>query len=258
MISFLQNLSMTGVLAALAIVMLITPLVHRAVRFKKLRLWVEADEIVVNYVQMMTVFYGLLLGLAAVDLWQKQDEAEKNTVGEANQIRIVLDDLLTSAPGDKEVLRNALADYVQAVLKKEWPMMLDGKQQEMFVASPELDNVRSAIMELEPKTMAEQVTFQEILGHYNEITVARQRRLLDSQRSLPIVLRATLIIGAFFTWFSTFFIPFSHPRSHYLLSSITAGYLFLLLYLILVLEHPFVGAWRVDARPYEHVLEILR
>jgi hypothetical protein len=257
MLSSLQNLSIGEMFVALFIVMLVTPLFHLLFRHQKLLSWFESDEAVVNYVQMLTVFYGLLLGLVAVELWQKQDEAEKNTVDEASQIRIV-SDLASALPGDTVVVRDALADYVQAVLKKEWPMMLTIEHSEMFAASPELDNVRRTLLTLEPKTPAEHVTFQELLGHYSEITLARQRRLLDSERALPAVLRVTIVIGAVFTWLSTFFISSRRPRAQYLLSSITAGYLFLLLYLVLVLEHPFVGAWRVDSMPYERVLAVLR
>lgn len=257
MISFLQGLSLSGVLIALLLVMAITPVVQLAFRHKSVTHWLEADESVVNYVQMLTVFYGLLLGLVAVELWQRQDDAEKNTVNEANQVRILLD-LANSVPGDKVVVRDALGDYVQAVVNKEWPMMLDGQQHEMFVASPELDNVRNTIMELRPQAPAEQATFQAILDHYSQIVLMRQRRLLDSEQSLPAVLRVTLIVGALFTWMSTFFISSSRPRSQLMLSSISGGYLFLLLYLILVLEHPFLGVWHVDSVPYERVLEVLQ
>jgi hypothetical protein len=44
-------------------------------------------------------------------------------------------------------------------------------------------------------------------------------------------------------------------RSQLLLSSITSGYLYLLVYLVVVLEHPFIGAWRVDATTFQHVLQ---
>lgn len=257
MISFLQNLSLTGVLFALSLVMAVTPLIQVAFRHNRLIHWLQSDEAVVNYVQMLTVLYGLLLGLVAVELWQKQDEAEKNTVNEANQVRILLD-LANAVPGDKVVLRDALGDYVQAILKKEWPMMLSGEQHEMFVASPELDNVRSTLMELQPKAPAEQATFQAILDHYSQIVVTRQRRLLDSEQSLPAVLRIALTVGALFTWMSTFFIPSSRHKAQLLLSSISGGYLFLLFYLILVLEHPFIGVLHVDAMPYQRVLEILQ
>lgn len=256
MVNFLENLSLTGVIVALICVMVITPLVQFALRHRHVALWFRSDESVVNYVQMLTVFYGLLLGLVAVELWQRQDDAEKNTVDEANQVRIV-SDLAASVPGDKQVVNDALGDYVQGVIKKEWPMMVTEQQREMFAASPELDNVRSAIMQLEPKTEIENAVFQKILDHYGEMVETRQRRLLDSERALPPVLRITLILGAVFTWACTFFIQSQEPHSQFVLTAITGGYLFMLLYLILVLEHPFLGAWHVTALPYERALEIL-
>jgi hypothetical protein len=165
--------------------------------------------------------------------------------------------MVHSLPGDTMVLIRSLGDYTQGVIKKEWPMMLTMQQHEMFVASPELDNVRAAIMEIEPMASAEQFVFQEALGRYGQIVEARQRRLLDSERELPDVLRTTLIIGTFFTLLSAFFIQSKHLHSQVLLTAVSSGYLFLLIYVILVLEHPFVGDWSVRFTPYERVLEIL-
>jgi Protein of unknown function (DUF4239) len=180
----------------------------------------------------------------------------KNTANEANQIRI-LGDMVHSLPGDTTILIRSLGDYTQGVIKKEWPMMLTNQQHEMFVASPELDNVRSAIMEMEPKTTAEQFAFQEALSRYGQIVEARQRRLLDSERELPGVLRTTLIIGTVFTLVSAFFIQSKHLHTQVLLAAVSSGYLFLLIHVILVLEHPFIGDWSVGFTPYERVLEIL-
>jgi Protein of unknown function (DUF4239) len=243
-------------LIALGFVMIAAGIVQWLLRRKRINFWFRSDSAVDNYLQMLTVFYGLLLGLAAIDLWQKKDDAVKNTTNEANQIRI-LADLARSLPGDKTVLIASLADYTQGVIKKEWPMMLANQQREMFVASPELDNVRSAIMEMEPKTSAEQAAFQETVSRYGQIVEARQRRLLDSERELPDVLRMTLIIGTFFTLLTVFFIASKHLHTQVLLAAVSGGYLFLLLYVVLILEHPFIGDWSVRFTPYERVLEIL-
>ena len=175
MMTFLQDLSINGVFICLIVVMLVSPLFQLLFRHKRLRLWFRSDEAVVNYVQMLTVFYGLMLGLVAVDLWQKQDEAEKTTGEEANQVRKVLD-FSKSVSGDKDALKNALADYVQAVVKKEWPMMLTGKPNEMLGAGPELDNVRSKVMALDPKTPTEQA---DISGNL----VALRRNLADADNA---------------------------------------------------------------------------
>jgi hypothetical protein len=251
-VNFIQDLSTWGALIMLALLMGITAFFQWAFRHRR----VTTDESMINYVQMIALFYGLLLGLVAVGLWQRQDDSEKNTVDESDQVRIV-SDLARSVPGNKTTLSDALGDYVQSVTKKEWPMMLSGQQRELYMASPELDNVRVAIMQFEPKTSTEQAAVQEMLSHYEQMLADRQRRLMDSQFSLPAVLKMTLLIGALFIWACTFFIQSGHPLSQFVLSSMTIGYLFLVIYLILVLEHPFIGSWRVDFTPYERVLEML-
>ena len=255
MIAFLSGLSVMGVLSALLAVMVIGPAVEWIIRRKLFPSWFRSDESVSNYISLLSLLYGLLLGLAAIALWQKQDLAEMNTVDEASQIRIVLA-LSGYLPGDTQTLSDALGDYTQCVIRKEWPVMLSGKTERLFLANPELDLVRDTLMDLQPKTPAEQAAFQQAVVSYTQIVSDRHKRLLDSERSVPVILWLTLAVGAIFIWISTWFIHSEHVRSQRILSSLATGYLFVLFYLIVVVEHPFIGAWRVEATPYVRVLEM--
>ena len=257
MFDILRNLSIFNALVVLAGIMAVTAAVQYLLRRPRFGDWFRSDGAIYNYIQILTVFYGLLLGLVVVQLWQQKDYAEKNTVTEANEIRITAE-LATLLPGNKSVLMNSLGDYVQGVVKKEWPMMMDGQQREMFNASPELDNVRASISDLEPKSQMDIATFQEILGRYSKIVEARQQRLLDSETHLPNTLLVALMLGAVFVWGCTFFISSEHIHSQSILCAICGGYMFLLVYLIVVLENPFIGSWRVDTTPYERVLDVLQ
>jgi len=190
---FLASLNLNGVLISLVAVMVLGPTLEIAIRKGILVDWMRPDNALVNYVQVFTVFFGLMLGLVAIDLWQKQDAAEINTVTETDRIRILLA-LTSRLSGDVKPVSNALGDYAQSVLKKERPIMLAGTSEELFIASPELDLVRDTIMDLRPTTPMEQAAFQELLSSYEQIVEARQRRLLDSERHLPILLWIVLAV----------------------------------------------------------------
>jgi hypothetical protein len=225
---------------------------HRLFNDSRVRL----DSSSETHIQILTALYGLLLGFVTVDLWQKQDDAEKNTVDEANQIRI-LSRTATSIGRDRRPMIDALTDYTQAILYKDWPMMLRGQQGEMFVASPELDVIWDQIAIADPVTHAEQATYQEVVAHFEQMFEARQRRLLDSQRGLPDLLRFSLVVGGGIIVACILLLKTEHTASHTLLVAVTGGYLVLLIYLLFVLEHPFSGMWRVTAEPYQKVLESL-
>lgn len=237
--------------------MLVAPAFHLFVRRVVFRgRWLSTDESVESYVQILTALYGLLLGFVVVGLWQKQDEAERNTIAEANHIRIIFR-ALQSLPGDKQAMVDCLGDYTQNVIKKEWPMMLTGQQRELFIASPELDLLWDKIMALKHIAARDQAVYQEVISRYGQIVEARQRRLLDSERNLPVVLRIALIIGALSTWICIWFIRSEKLGAQMIMTALTSVYLFLLIYLVLVLEHPFLGAWRVESTPYQRVLDLL-
>src|SRR5580698_6405313 len=88
---------------------------HRWFGDSRLRLESSSE----THIQILTALYGLLLGFVTVELWQKQDDAEKNTVDEANQIRI-LSRTGTSIGRDRKPMIDALTDYTQAILYKDW------------------------------------------------------------------------------------------------------------------------------------------
>lgn len=254
MLPFLANLSPAGVLILLLSIMVCGPVLELMLRRRLLQRWFPSSDSISNYVQILTVFYGLLLGLVVVDLWQTHDAAELNVTAESNQVRI-LNGLAQYFPSGAGVIGVALGDYTQGVVKKEWPRMLSGDTEILFGSSPELDLVRATILDVPVATPGEQTILAQMLTYYNSIVASRQQRLLDSERRLPAVLWTVLLLGAVFIWLATWFIPAPYLRSQLLLSSITSGYLFLLVYLVVVLEHPFIGAWRVDPSAYQHVLQ---
>ena len=253
---FLLNLSLTGVVLLLFAVMLTGALIEWLVRRYIWRVHFRGGGDVANYIAMLTVFFGLLLGLMAVDLWQKQDAAQANTINEASQIRILYS-LSNFLPGDRRPFVNALGDYTQSVIMKEWPSMLRDHSTVLFIASPELDMVRNTLFQLEPQNSAQSAIFQQALTCYASIVAERHQRLIDAEDAVPGLLWLTLAVGAGFIWVTTWFIAFDSTATQFTMSSITVGYMFLLIYLIVILEHPFLGVWRVDATPYQHVLQIL-
>ena len=256
MTRFIAELSTDGLMLALVCVMLVGPVLFSAIRRVAGETWFRSDEAAAIYLNMISIFYGLLLGLVTIELWQKTDAAQTNSSNEIGAIRALFL-VAKSIPGEREALTGALATYVQSVIQKDWPLMVT-QSKNLFAFSQELDAVREHLMNLAPKTSAEQAAFQQALSYYGEIVNARQQRILESEQSLPGVLRLTLIAGAIFTWVSTCFISSRHSRSQLLLTSFTSGYLFMLLYLILVLENPFIGSWRVDSSPYQQILAVLK
>jgi hypothetical protein len=225
---------------------------HRFFRDSAARLESSSE----THIQILTALYGLLLGFVTVDLWQKQDDAEKNTVEEANQIRI-LSRTGTALGRDRKAMIDALTDYSQAIVYKDWPMMLAGQQREMFVANPELDGIWEQIAAAEPVTPAQQATYQEVVAHFEVLVESRQRRLLDSERSLPDLLRFALTVGAVLIVVCILLLKTEQSMSQTVLAAVTSGYLVLLIYLVFVLERPFSGMWRVTPEPYQRVLESL-
>jgi hypothetical protein len=135
--------------------------------------------------------------------------------------------------------------------------MLAGQQREMFVANPELDGIWEQIAAAEPVTPAQQATYQEVVAHFEVLVESRQRRLLDSERSLPDLLRFALTVGAVLIVVCILLLKTEQSMSHTVLAAVTSGYLVLLIYLVFVLERPFSGMWRVTPEPYQRVLESL-
>jgi len=151
------------------------------------------------------VVYAVLLGFAAITVWERYDRAQASVEQEANDLADLYRDAQTFQGEIRTQLESQIRDYVRLAVQKEWPAMADGK------SNPE---VWDAYMKLwrtyyqfTPETDQEKTWYSHSLTKLNDLSDQRRARLLMSRAgSVPVMMWVALLgTGAITIAFSFLF-----------------------------------------------------
>jgi hypothetical protein len=110
---------------------------------------------------VLGIVYAVLLGFAAITVWERYDRAQASVEQEADDLAELYRDAETF-PGDvRTQLEGQIRDYVGLAVQKEWPAMADGK------SNPEVwdaySRLWSAYYQFSPGTDQEKTWYSQSL-----------------------------------------------------------------------------------------------
>ena len=82
-------------------------------------------------------------------------------------------------------------------------------------------------------------------------------RLGSVERKLPGILWLVIVAGAFISLISSFYFPVLDPGVHRLQVGLLAGFIGLVIFMMLALDRPYRGDLGLKPRPYELLYEQL-
>ena len=218
----------------------------------------QANEVAGFIYAVLGVAYAVLLGLMLIAVWEKWNAAENITTDETNQLAGILGFAHALPQPEGRHIQELARSYAQVVVEEEWPLMEQGRASPQAWAS--LDELRGAVLGLDPPTAAQQTPYSQ--ARYNEVLEqlhglgdARRERLLAAGEGLPTILWVVLIGGGAITIAFTYLFGLASTVVHTLMVAALAVVLSLSLFSIAALDHPFRGDVRIHPDGFEQVLE---
>ncbi|MES2659101.1 MAG: hypothetical protein V4689_10830 [Verrucomicrobiota bacterium] len=211
----------------------------------------DYNELVSYFLSAGGVLYGLLLGLVAVGAWENHADAEDVVTHEAGKIAALHRDLSAYPQPMRGELQALLKEYVRFVIEDAWPAQRRGVLPTGGTARA--NAIYERMNEFNPATPAEIVLDQEAMSEFNSFLEARQQRLDAVSGGLPAAIWWVVIGGSIAMLGTTFLFRIPKPRLQIVLTlslGLTTG---LLVFLIIVMDHPFRGRYGIDPTPYELV-----
>ncbi|MCX6165880.1 MAG: DUF4239 domain-containing protein, partial [Ignavibacteriae bacterium] len=111
---------------------------------------------------------------------------------------------------------------------------------------------------LEISKMPNNNALMESLKNLNELGEYRRLRLLKSRENIPNIIWMVLVICSIVVIVFTFFFGTKNLRYQYFMTAILILVSVLVLYLIYVLDHPFIGLYRITTDTFEPILSYIR
>lgn len=219
----------------------------------KLRYGKGTDEGISGTVQAIGVFYGITVGLIAVGVWDTKASASDMVSREAASIASLYRDLGGYPSPTKEDLRLRLRDYTVFTIQQAWPAQSKGVI--LNGGSEILDAFQAELFTFQPQTAAQIAIHQETLRAYNSLLDYRRLRVDAVNSGLSTVMWAVIWVGAVISIGVAYLFNIEDPKMHAILISLMAGFLAMVLFMIVINDRPFYGAVTIPPDAYQLVLD---
>ena len=214
----------------------------------------ETNNDVIFFASAIGVFYSLVMGLIAVEVWSQYDQTNDIVSEEAASIAALYRDVSGLPEPLRAQLLGDIRDYLTFVIEQDWPAQAQG--QILDGGTKLLDTFQAALYAYEPKTLGQQSIYGETLSQYNQMINLRRRRIDAVGSTLPGVMWVIVVVGAFLAITVTYLLKIERP-THILLTAFLALFVGLVVFVIYSLDNPMGGPLAIEASHYQIVLDRL-
>jgi uncharacterized protein DUF4239 len=204
-------------------------------------------------VQSVMLLYGLIAALTAVDVGQRYSRVSDVVSGEATVIASLWRDFGGYPEPLSSEMRGTLRGYTEQIVRDAWP-----QQQRRQIPSEGvqwMDRLQSQLFSFEPARESQKILHAETLRTYNQLVQQRRQRLDAVQAGLPGVLWFVLLPGAMgcILLCTLFHVERAVFQGALLVG--LAGFLAMVLFVIIALDRPFQGDMGITAESYQLVYD---
>lgn len=201
------------------------------------------------------LIYVVLLAFIASTVWIAYDRADSLVNQEASLAGDLFRDTSLLPKSFEDSASLSLRDYVQAIIREEWPNMARGERPGRQ-GWPLLRNFHDELGRVSVVTPVQVAVVQEMLTRLNQLyDVRRERFRISSRPSLDPVIWFVVLVGGLITIAFNWLFGFEMGGLHWASTAMIAATLGLIIFLIVVFNYPFRGQMQISAAPFEQTLK---
>jgi hypothetical protein len=213
------------------------------------------NDAISGTVQAIGVFYGITVGLIAVGVWNTHSAAGDLVSKEAAAIGGLYRDFGGYPSPLREEMRGKLREYTVFVIDKAWPEQKQGRLGNS--GTHILDELQAPLYAFEPTNASQTALHSETLRAYNALIEYRRLRIDAVAGGLSDVMWAVIWVGAAISIWVAYLYRIEDPKIHFILVGLMAGFLAMVLFMIVINDKPLVGYTSIPPDPYKLILERL-
>lgn len=197
-----------------------------------------------------SLFYGLLLGLLTVAAYQNNQHVQEGIMNEASAMGALYSDMSTYPEPIRSETKAMMRDYVLFTIYKDWPAHREGRF--LDGGFNRADAMRQKLAGFEPETVGQEIVHAEVINSFQRFSEARQQRLSGVLLQIPNVLWYAVLVGAVTTVLLIVLLKM-RLLQQFVLGTISAFFLGVILFVIVVLDRPLRGEAGLDPTPLQVV-----
>jgi hypothetical protein len=208
------------------------------------------NEVVGDVFVTAAALYGLLLGFVVFLVWDSFNRAQANANREGSLARSLYQ-AIRYYPDSAQIapMLTAYKQYVYHVVHNEYPHM-DSMKPFTREDRRAFNNVFRTLEKVNPfDSRAEQVF------HYlTELATYRDLRQLDAVDEIPAAIWLALLTGGFLVLVFAMMLDVNSLRLHLIANGLLSSVIGLIVYIIIMLDHPFTGRIKIEPSEYRQIL----
>ena len=201
------------------------------------------------------VVYAVLIAFVVFVIWSGLERTNSKIEGEANDLLNLYYDASAYPDSIKKEIQSTIRDYVKQVTEVEWKTLAEGKKD---------DNTNKAFIKLNriflsirPDQVANTEVLSQSMDNLKEVREFRRHRILSSRQNMPDILWLVLILSSVILVAFTFFFSVKNVWQNNVMISFLIFVNVLVLYLIFVLDNPFVGHDAIKPDAFQPLIDII-
>jgi hypothetical protein len=201
---------------------------------------------------VLGVMYAVLIGFVVVVVWEKFHDAEAAVEQQSGKLSTLYRLSNGLAPQHRAAMRRALDAYIESAIASEWPALARGGAS--ADTTHKIDDLYAATMSAPAGDQRQAVLLTEMLGQLNDLTEARRTCIVLAGGAVPGVMWAALLLGGVATVGFTFFFGTHNLGAQVVMTGLLSFVLFLMLWVVVAVNHPFAGPVSATFEPLDDVL----
>ena len=213
------------------------------------------NEVVSYYLSTVAIFYGIMLGLIAVGVWEGFNSARTAVALEAGAVAALYRDVSGYPEPQRGALQADLREYTRYEIDEAWALNRKG-----IITTGGMERLwrfQDELQAFEPKTEGQQALYFQTLRAFDDLIQKRSLRLDSVTSHLPRPLWRFVIVGAMLSFAVSWFFQPQDLRMHLWMTAFFAVLLGLEIHLLFLMDNPYRSSIGVSPQAFNVVYDML-
>ncbi|MCB5176364.1 bestrophin-like domain [Microvirga lenta] len=199
----------------------------------------DANTLVGLLLNAYTLFYGVLLALLSVSVFDNYGEAQQAIAREASSITTLYRNISSYPEPPRTILLDNLRRYVDEEIGPGWSHQRQDEAASQGMAL--VTQFGEQIMRFRPdRAMGEDMLHRETLHAFDQFVERRRARIQAAGTNIPTIMWYVVIIGAVLNVFVLWLFDLKRT-THFIFGGVLMVFIGLVIYMVAVLDRPFRG-----------------
>ncbi|MCX6159529.1 MAG: DUF4239 domain-containing protein [Ignavibacteriota bacterium] len=201
------------------------------------------------------VIYAVLIAFVVFVIWGNLEKTNSKIEGEANNLLNIYYDASAYPDSIKKDIQLTIREYVKGVTNDEWKLMAEGRADS--ATAKQFVKLNRIFLSIKTSDVSNTEILTQSLENMHDLREFRRHRILSSKQSMPDILWLVLILSTVIIVAFTFFFSVKNIWQNNVMISFLIFVSVIVLYLIYVLDHPYMGVDAIKPEAFQPLIDII-